>query len=44
MFIGGKKSFPSTTTTLSALTLTSQATKGGDLSKQEYIESITNSS
>jgi len=40
MFIGGKKVFPSTMTTptLSAMTLTSQAsTRVGDLSKQEYI-------
>ncbi len=37
MFIGGKKTFPSAPTTLAAMTLTSQTTKIGDLSKQEYI-------
>jgi hypothetical protein len=41
MFIAGKKSFPSTTTTISALTLTSQTTKVGDLSKQEYIDYLS---
>jgi hypothetical protein len=42
MFIAGKKSFPSTATaTLSAMTLISQNTKVGEISKQE-ISNISN--